>query len=129
MTNFEWMLENDKDLVKSLILGNRLAKESGKLTTCACMSCTRCDWYEECDDYDYNYLRKWLDEEYKEPSFYDDWEIDDKIEVSDDGEYWYKRYFAEVSKNGYPATWNNGATSWSSNNGKECWRYARKVEE
>lgn len=128
MTNFEWMLENDKDLVKSLILGNPLAKESGKLTTCSCMSCTRCDWYEECGDYDYNYLRKWLDEEYKEPSFYDDWEIDDKIEVSNDKIIWVKRHFAGIDANGDILVWSDGSTSWTTIS-KSSWHYARKTEE
>lgn len=131
MTNFEWMLENDRGLIKCLILGEKLAKQSGELTTCAVICCKDCDWHEECGNHN-KLIRKWLSEEYEEPLSYADWKIDDKVEVSDDGEHWHRRYFAGVDADGKPLTWADGTTSWTRKNNEKCttlWKCARKVEE
>lgn len=130
MTNFEWLLENKKDLVKELILGERLARQLGEFTTCMSICCEDCDWDKECDRQD-NFVREWLDEEHEEPSPYEDWQIDDKIEGSNDGENWTRGHFAGISKNGKPTTWCDGWTSWTTedDNDKVYWKHARKVEE
>jgi len=48
-----------------------------------------------------------------EVSPYADWEIDQKVMVSDDGVLWRKRYFAGVNSEGKPIVFYDGATSWS----------------
>lgn len=71
------------------------------------------DCYEECTENWYMFL-DWLSEEYKEPEV--DWskvEVDTPILVSNDGETWLNRYFADY-KNGQVFFWSNGTTSWSS---------------
>lgn len=70
-----------------------------------------------------------------EVSPYADWKIDDKIEVSADGEEWVKRHFAGIDNDGNCLCYNNGLTSWSKHiweNGEPCvshWAYARKPIE
>ncbi|WP_298752119.1 hypothetical protein [uncultured Arcobacter sp.] len=60
-----------------------------------------------------------------EVSPYEDWKIDDKIEVSDDGIKWRKRHFAGINGNGNPIAWADGTTSWSASD-SYSWKYARK---
>ena len=70
----------------------------------------------------------WLCEEYQEPPV--DWSkvaVDTKILVSDDGEHWYKRYFARYEK-GTVYCWENGATSWTTRI-TPCCPYAKLAEE
>lgn len=65
-----------------------------------------------------------------EVSPYEDWKIDDKIEVSDDNIRWKKRHFAGVNDEGFPMAWNAGCSSWTEEyNGKLHWKYARKPED
>ena len=70
----------------------------------------------------------WLCEEYQEPPV--DWSkvaVDTKILVSDDGEHWYKRYFASY-EDGRVYIWSGGGTSWS-NNLTSPYNYAKLAEE
>lgn len=62
---------------------------------------------------------------------YDNWQVDDKIEVSDNGIDWHRRYFAGLTKDGKPKTWMYGMTSWTCGEGKlfHTWNYARKPFE
>lgn len=69
-----------------------------------------------------------LCEEYQEPSV--DWSkvaVDTKVLVSDDGEKWYKRYFASY-EDGRVYVWYGGGTSW---NGSltSPYNYAKLAEE
>ncbi|MDO4673329.1 MAG: hypothetical protein Q4A76_10490 [Porphyromonadaceae bacterium] len=135
MTNFEYLLKNETELLKQAILTFPvIAKNNNKLGLCLDIRCDNCDFALGCCDSEDGLhdgaFEKWLDEEYKEPSPYEDWKIDDKIEVSDDGECWYRRHFAGVNENGKPMVWGDGATSWSYRNDKRYkveWNYARKV--
>lgn len=59
-----------------------------------------------------------------------DWskvEADTKVLVSDDGEEWYNRYFAEF-KNGKVHCYNGGANLWSTDGCMETWSYAKLAE-
>jgi hypothetical protein len=62
---------------------------------------------------------------------YEDWEIDDKIEVSEDGVDWRRRHFAGVDKKGKLSAWASGKTRWSNadESNPVFWRYARKPKE
>lgn len=67
----------------------------------------------------------WLEEEYKET----DWSnvaVNTPVLVSDDGEHWYKRHFAEY-KNGTVYVWIAGTTSWSVDTTKKTstWKYTK----
>lgn len=69
-----------------------------------------------------------LCEEYQESPV--DWSkvaLDTKVLVSNDGEKWFKRYFAK-RKDGKYYTWYQGATSWSTDR-METWEYAKLAEE
>lgn len=54
--------------------------------------------------------------------------IDTKVLVSEDGEFWYKRYFAG-RKDGENYHFSNGTTSWSSGfNRKESYKHYKLAE-
>ena len=62
---------------------------------------------------------------------YDDFKIDDKVMVSQDGVQWFKRYFAGVYtyRSGYQtaSAFEYGATSWSeAGDTTNYWKYCRK---
>lgn len=128
MTNWE----KYKDEILKYSTCGGFAVVDGKLKLCELTYCADCDMSDNngfgiCEET----KLKWLDEEYKEPSPYEGWEIDDKIEVSSDGLAWNKRHFAGISEKGKPLAWVAGRTSWSSecDDDKAEWGYARKVEE
>ena len=69
----------------------------------------------------------WLCEEYQEPAV--DWSkvaVDTKVLVSDDGEEWYRRYFARYEE-GTVYCWDGGATSWTTRITPH-WNYAKLAE-
>ena len=55
--------------------------------------------------------------------------VDTPILVSNNGKYWYKRYFAKY-ENGKVCAFSQGTTSWSNNNGTPLcgWEYAKLAE-
>lgn len=75
----------------------------------------------------------WLNEEYKEyeePEI--DWtkiEVDTPIQVSENREYWYNRYFCKY-ENGFVYTWKDERTSFSISHSEKPmpWNYARLVK-
>lgn len=73
----------------------------------------------------------WLDEEYQDQEEVD-WSkvaVDTPILVSmneEDWRYWSRRHFAEY-RDGMVSAFNNGATSWTSNE-KTRWTYAKLAE-
>lgn len=58
-----------------------------------------------------------------EVSPYDEFQIDDKVGVSNDGLNWHKRHFAGVSSDGRAMVFDHGRTSWSSDGRKSPWNY------
>lgn len=105
----------------------------GEVVSCLSVKCIDCKFIRNSDSNCDRSRLDWLDEEYKEPSPFDDWEIDDKIEVKNTpDERWHKRYFAGVNEAGECLAWHRGKTSWVCNNEEVCkvvWDFARKVEE
>ena len=69
----------------------------------------------------------WLDEEYQAAEV--DWSkvnVDTPILVNTNGNRWHHRHFAEY-RDGTVYAFNNGATSWTSNE-KTGWSYAKLAE-
>ncbi len=59
---------------------------------------------------------------------YSAWPIDSKVDVWDEnGALIAKGYFAGVSKDGHPLTWQNGATSWSASGFTTEWENAELI--
>lgn len=107
-----------------------IALVDGKPTVCDATKCRKCDMHlGDC----IAPIIKWLVAEYKEPEV--DWEsieINTPILVSNNGEDWYKRHFAEY-KDGKVWAWDSGGTSWSVSNKYQChhWSFTKlsEVEE
>ena len=101
-----------------------LSKRTGKIVPCENLSCASCKFFEK--ELNCSEVRKiWFEEEYVEE--YVDWStipVDTQVLVSDDGENWNKRYFAEF-KNGEVFCYENGTTSWSSELYTVGWKYAK----
>lgn len=72
--------------------------------------------------------RLWLDEEYIEPE--ETFECDELVEVSNNGNRWYKSYYAEY-KDGKHYCWTSGMTSKSvpNKNWLSHYNYIRKCEQ
>ncbi|MDY2725810.1 MAG: hypothetical protein SOV36_03205 [Anaerostipes faecalis] len=75
----------------------------------------------------------WMEEEYKEPKQEVDWSkvaVDTPILVRDSEDCrWRKRYFAKY-KNGKVFAWNDGKTSWTSDDGDAVWwKYAKLADK
>ena len=128
MTNFE----KYRTQILDLIANNKASTPAivnGKFAKCGDTNCSKCslDKEEYHGVYCGNRMLLWLYEEYQDPTV--DWSkvpIDTKILVSNDGNDWYKRYFARY-ENGIVYCWDMGATSWTTritNN----WNYAKLAE-
>lgn len=61
-----------------------------------------------------------------EVSPYENWKVDDCIEVSINQETWHKRHFAGVDEKGRVLAWNDGLTSFTTDGAPTCWEFARK---
>lgn len=55
---------------------------------------------------------------------YADFKIDEKMMFSDNGDTWVEGHWAGI-KNGDPAAWHEGATSWTTSR-RTSWNYARR---
>lgn len=69
--------------------------------------------------------------EFKPISEWDDFEIDEPVMVSlGDSEMWYRRYFAGVTDDGYPLTFEDGRTSWTTDSSERIeWKRCRRPTE
>lgn len=139
MTN----LEKYKKQIPELIYNTKdqsLAVVDSKVIHCRDARCSECEFSKNKREYVgincFGKLLVWLCEEYQEPSV--DWynvAVDTKILVSDDGEKWFKRYFAKY-EDGKVFTWLNGSTSWTADDipaittkRYTSWEYAKLAEE
>ena len=80
------------------------------------------------EGYDLDIISEWT-----EPHPAENWEVDKKILVSDDGEEWKKAHFAKYL-NGVILAWEDGKTSWTDNwseiaDRKIEWKFAKPAEE
>lgn len=126
MTNFEKYRNEILEISKN---GDRVAvdKCTKKVQSCSEWTCWNCVFYND-DAFCSVLLMLWLYEEYQESPV--DWSkvaVDTKILVSDDGEEWYRAYFARY-ENGMVYCWENGATSWTTRITPH-WNYAKLAEE
>lgn len=129
MTNLEFFKE---ELAKLVEASKTIAIVNGKPTNCTITNCSICDRHNKCSD---TGLIKWLLAEHIEET--DNYKIcknlkvDDKILVSNTGDYWEKRYFAGYEvENDSVVAFDSGTTSWTA--GKGCishWRYVKLPEE
>ena len=128
MTNFEKYGKQMLDFIDN----NKVSAPAivnGKFVKCGNTNCSKCSLGKEEYNgvYCENRMLLWLYEEYQEPTV--DWskvEVDTKVFVSDDGNDWYKRYFARY-ENGIVYCWDMGATSWTARITND-WNYAKLAE-
>lgn len=116
----------EKEILDIACHGFSIALVGDKVVSCQSSRCSECAFqYMSCR----NAVEKWANSEYVEPPV--DWtkvSVDTPILVKDtEDDYWKNRYFAEY-KNGTVYAWCDGATSWSSKNGKCDWKYAKLAE-
>ena len=131
MTNFEKYRAQILEFASNNS-GSNPAVVGGKVINCRDVRCSECEFSKKKKKYVgldcFSKLLLWLYEEYQEPPA--DWskvEIDTKVLVSDDGEEWFKYYFARY-EDGRVYVWYGGGTSWNT-----CltssWEYAKLAEE
>ena len=112
MTNAEkWANE----IIEIARTGNRVAVQNGKPVKCGDMFCKGCDLYHVEGSQNTCHLKRleWFNEEYVEAPV--DWnkvKVDTKVLVSNDGEHWYRRYYADYVGGQIKTFWG-GNTSWS----------------
>ena len=99
-----------------------------RLMTCAETSCDNCLFNEDkngCNAAE----KRWLVSEYKDPAEDVDWSkvpVDTMVLVRDDGDIWYKRYFAKYENSAIYA-FSSGGNSWSDNGRMDTtpWKYVK----
>jgi hypothetical protein len=77
------------------------------------------------------YVCQYCEEQLVEVNPYEDFKVDQPVMVRNDpDQQWYRRYFAGVSENGFPMTFADGMTSWSSHGrGKVGWTECKLPSE
>lgn len=125
MTNMEKYKDTLTDILSGVI-----AVVDGEPNLCKNANCRECLFTKNCGKNEHKQeIIDWLNAEYQEPSV--DWSkvpIDTPVLASEDGEMWYRRYFAGM-RDGKPETYNVGATSWSVDGNRTCvWEYMRLAE-
>lgn len=145
MTNYEWLVKENAELVKDCLSGsypgsNGVAiKRNGDVDICDNTDCTSdcifCRSPKPCSDLQ----RKWFEEKHNPYSIPLDTPIDTKVLVSSDGNTWLKRYFAGFDDSGEHynkpyCTFDSGTTSWSVPEGRakyntSHWKYCTLAED
>jgi hypothetical protein len=111
--------ENQREIIDAILNSNSsiaIDIDTNKITTCRGLGCSRCLFFGEYNKNIscYGNTIKWLVSECIEPEI--DWSkvaVDTPVLVSDNGEKWYRRYFAGVDDKGRLFMFPNGRTSWS----------------
>lgn len=124
------MLNKDKyakEIVEAFVSsgGKGVAVKDGKPCQCSDIICSECDLANGfCDES----FTEWANSEFAEPPV--DWSkvpVDAPILVWDDEDgKWRHRHFKEFY-NGRVIAWDNGGTSWSTNE-SSAWKYAKLAE-
>lgn len=128
MTNYEHYKEQMERITR---LGRRVAMNAttGEIVCCGDTRCNECLFQGSEDANCSQKAFKWADEEYKEPEI--DWSkvpIDTPVLVSNNGEKWYRRYFASVDDEGKPLVFPDGRTSWSNARCSRMWTSYKYIE-
>ena len=122
-----------KDKIDAILNSNSdiaIDIDTNEITTCGRLACIRCLFSSNNNNGStscYRNLIKWLVAEYVEV----DWSkvpIDTPVLVSNNGENWYRRYFAGVDDEGKSFVFPDGTTSWS-NARSGCMRTSHKYIE
>lgn len=131
MTNYEWLLKQNEELIKECLVRGVAIKNNGDIVGCGSINCSECTFNDSsvrCSELQ----REWLDAEHNIYSIPLDTPIDTKVLVSDDGMYWSRRHFAGFSgNNDCPyTTYDDGMTSWSARQRDVTnWEYCKLAEE
>lgn len=121
----------EKEIWDKACKGLKIAVIDGSPKACFDFECKKCEIETTCFREGYRKaIQEWCEAEYEEPKITipADTPVDTKILVSNDGENWSRRHFAEV-KDGILYAWNNGSTSWSNIAGTNDWIYGKLAEE
>lgn len=87
-------------------------------------------WVESCWTENLTYLeQRSCCYDLVEVSPYDDFKVDDKVLVSNNGKDWHRRYFAGVSKDDRPLAFCEDSYSWGACLPAITWKYCKKWEE
>lgn len=111
-------------------MGYAFGFTNGEVRPCVDVRCAECMFVNEPCAIG---MVKWLLSEYEElkiePEVYK-LKVDNKVEVSEDGEFWLRRHFKCVEDN-LVVTWYHGATSFSAYDEYDVskWKYARIPRE
>lgn len=117
--------ENQREIIDAILNSNNniaIDIDTNEITNCRGLTCSRCLFFGEYNENTscYRNTIKWLLAEYKESEV--DWSkvpVDTPVLVSNDKEFWYRKYFAGVNDEGKPLVFPDGRTSWS-NKGRGC---------
>lgn len=118
MTNFEKFKDEIKEITENNIV---MAVVDGKPCKCMDIRCYECDLHNAYSPCGVKLL-KWLQEEYIEPCPF---EKDELVEVSNDGKFWYLRYFSYMQENGLYSCFCNQEKS-DKEVSTMSWKYCRK---
>jgi hypothetical protein len=110
-----------------VVCTDRMDRNGGENTTLVLVQFNGWEHAYYCDQYGYD-----SDYQIVTPiSEWDDFQIDEPVMVQDkDDEEWIRGYFAGLSDHGYPTTYPNGATSWSTQGMSRIrWKQCRRPTE
>lgn len=131
MTNFEWLLKEREELVKTCIVGNFAVDRRGNINVCRLMHCEDCIFSKlgiACT----SVSREWLNAEHNPYTIPQDTPIDAKVLVTDiESGPWYKRHFAGFSEDKEQPylAFKEGKTSWTHGlDDPVAWRYCKLAE-
>jgi hypothetical protein len=130
MTNYE----KNKEIIDLMLQrGEHIAlnKNTKEIVPCIKLDCEDCLFSRRYNwPYDCTLNRtKWLVEEYTKAEV--DWSkvsVDTAVLVSNNGEKWYRRYFASVDDEGKPLVFPDGRTSWSNARCSRMWTSYKYIE-
>ena len=120
------------ELIKILSDHIAIDKDTGEPRDCHDVNCRKCVFeFKNCNNDNFektDIVNEWLEKEHIEPVNWSKVAVDTPILVSNNGNYWYRRYFAKY-ENGMVYAFGNGLTSWSNNVGEpSIWKYAKLAE-
>lgn len=130
MTNYE-KYKTETNIIFDMNSIVAVDRGTNRLSTCRNLNCEDCLFFCKYNDDTPCTLSsvRWLFAEYTEPEV--DWTkvpIDTPVLVSNNGEKWYRRYFASVDDEGKPLVFPDGRTSWSNARCSRMWTSYKYIE-